>query len=426
MTLAIDRDLLTNVCTFVGRAHNRYIRVVGSESEEDGPFYWLEAVKSYARGGNDLKTGIPTTSLLTVAAQGSPTFTVNITGGDVTISGTTVAVSTAATYGSAAIFSQTCTDGSALTAGQFYDAAVCTDHLNVKAVFRGPREDRIDTEVRPPVPSGFCVLATVRVRYSGTTTVIQTADITAGHALTAYAAQTDDPGARIFADFDAGQSKLISRTAVKHELGFALTSLDKYVKTITAALGLGTGGLGYGLLTWAKATHETVSPWDFPAGFAEYVRVLKNGKDHSMRLATVAFTGSGTATVVDKLVVLGNQETFDLVMTGVGTTGPVSSTVSVTTQTTGATLAVKYSATVPAGTTNGTVIRMTASGTAALQLPVPGTATLAAISASNVLAAQPAGTVTARVYTSLVASSPIAVTGGTSGDTFAIRNTGVL
>lgn len=425
MALTIDTTLLTNVTTWVGRAHNAYMRVVGTEAHQNGPFYWLEAVKSYARGGNDLRTGITAGSAIAVAQVG-PGVTVNVTGGLVTIEGTSVTVATNATYGSSTIFTQTCTDGSPLLAGQFYDAALCCDHLGALIVFRGPREDRVDTEVRPDVPHGHCILAMIRVRYSATTTSITTADITLGQTLTAYSAPANDPHARIFADFDAGQTNLISRKAVKAELGFALTSLDKYVQTITASQGLGTNGAGLTLLAWAKTTHQTATPFDFPDGFAEFVRVLKSGKDHSVRLATIAFTGSGTATVVDRKKILGLQDLLELVVTNVGNTGGAPSTITVTTQITGATTATVYTASVPANTPNGTVIALTTSGTASTQTPIAGSAALAAIAASNVLAAQPAGTVISRVYTSLVATNPITVTGGTSGDTFAVRNTGVL
>src|SRR5258708_7600509 len=128
MALTVDTTLLTNVCTWIGRAHNAYIRLVGSEGDQEGPFYWLEAVKSSIRGGNDLSTGITSGSALAVAAQGSPNNTVNITGGLVTVSGASVTVASNATYGSASIFTQTATDGSALIAGQFYDLALCADH----------------------------------------------------------------------------------------------------------------------------------------------------------------------------------------------------------------------------------------------------------------------------------------------------------
>jgi hypothetical protein len=72
------------------------------------------------------------------------------------------------------------------------------------------------------------------------------------------------------------------------------------------------------------------------------------------------------------------------------------------------------------------VIPLVQSGTTATQTPIPGSAPLAIINASNVLSAQPAGTIATRVYTSLVATSPIAVTGGTNLDVFALRNTGTL
>jgi hypothetical protein len=425
MALTVDTTLVTNVCTWVGRAHNAYIRVVGNEGNQNGPFYWLEAVKSYARGGNDLTTGITSGSLVAVAQVG-PGVTVNVTGGAVTILGAAVTCATNATYGSSTIWGQTCTDGSALIAGQFYDAALCCDHLGVLTVFRGPREDRLDTEQRPDIPQGYCLIAMIRILYNGSGTSIATANITLGQTLTAYAAQTNDPAARIFGDFDAGQAALISRKAVKNELGFALTSLDKYIQSITASQGLGTNGAGLTLLAWAKATHQTATPFDFPAGFAEFIRVLRNGKDHSMRLATVAFTGSGTATVVDKKQILGLQDAFEVVVTNVGSTGAAASTIAVTVQSTGGTTATTYTANVPPSQPNGTVIAMASTGTAAIQNPIPGTAANAVLTGSNVLAAQPAGVVTTRVYTSLVASSPIAVTGGTSGDAFAVRNTGVL
>jgi len=425
MSIAVDTTLLTNVCTWVGRAHNEYMRVVGNEGHQSGPFYWLEAVKSYCRGGNDLITGINSGSAVNVAQVG-PGITVNVTGGAVTIQGAAVTCATNATFGSTATWSQTCTDGSALVAGQFYDAALCCDILGALTVFRGPRADRLDTEVRPNIPPGYCLIAMIRVLFNGGGTSIATANITLGQTLTAYAAQTTDPAARIFADFDAGQSNLISRKAVKNELGFALTSIDKYVQTCTASQGLGTNGQGLTLLAWAKTTHQTVTPFDFPAGFAEYVRILRNGKDHSMRLATVAFTGSGTATVVDKKVVLGLQDGFEVVVTNAGSTGSAASTISITVQVTGATTSTTYTASIPPSQANGTVIQMASSGTAATQTPIPGTQDLAVISASNVLAAQPPGVIITRVYTSLVASSPVAVTGGTNADTFAIRNTGVL
>jgi hypothetical protein len=425
MALTIDTTLVTNVTTWIGRAHNSYIRVVGTEHDQNSPFYWLEAVKSYCRGGNDLSTGITSGSLVAVAQVG-PGITVNVTGGAVTINGAAVTAATNATFGSSTIWGQTCTDGSALVAGQFYDAALCCDHLGVLVTFRGPREDRLDTEARPVIPDGYCLLAMIRILFNGGGTSIATANITLGQTLTAYAAQTTDPAARIFADFDAGQTALISRKAVKNELGFALTSLDKYIQTITASQGLGTNAAGLTLLAWAKSTHQTASPFDFPTGFAEFVRVLRNGADHSQRLATIAFTGSGTATVVDLKKVLGLQDKLELIATQVGNTGAAASTITVTVQVTGATTANVYTANVPAATPNGTVIALTTTGTAATQAPIPGTAALAAITGSNVLAAQPAGTVVARIYTSLVASSPISVTGGTSGDTFAVRNTGVL
>lgn len=425
MPLTIDTTLLTNVCTWIGRAHNAYIRVVGNEGSQQSPFYWLEAVKSYTRGGNDLTTGITAGSAVAVAQVG-PGVTVNVTGGAVTILGAAVTAATNATFGSSTIWGQTCTDGSALLAGQFYDAALCCDHLGVLTVFRGPREDRLDTEARPDIPQGFCILAMIRILFNGGGTSIATANITLGQTLTAYAAQTNDPGARIFADFDAGQTALISRKAVKNELGFALTSLDKYIQSITASQGLGTNGAGLTLLAWAKSTHQTASPFDFPVGFAEFVRILRNGSDHSQRLATIAFTGSGTATVVDLKKVLGLQDKLELVVTNVGNTGAAPSTITVTTQITGATTATVYTASVPAASPNGTVIALTTTGTAATQTPIPGTAALAVISGSNVLSAQPPGTVISRVYTSLVATNPISVTGGTSGDTFAVRNTGVL
>jgi len=425
MSIAVDTTLLTNVCTWVGRAHNEYMRVVGNEGHQSGPFYWLEAVKSYCRGGNDLITGINSGSAVNVAQVG-PGITVNVTGGAVTIQGAAVTCATNATFGSTATWSQTCTDGSALLAGQFYDAALCCDILGALTVFRGPRADRLDTEVRPNIPPGYCLIAMIRILFNGGGTSIATANITLGQTLTAYAAQTTDPAARIFADFDAGQSNLISRKAVKNELGFALTSIDKYVQTCTASQGLGTNGQGLTLLAWAKTTHQTVTPFDFPAGFAEYVRILRNGKDHSMRLATVAFTGSGTATVVDKKVILGLQDGFEVVVTNAGSTGAAASTISITVQATGGTTATTYTASIPPSQANGTVIQMASSGTAATQTPIPGTQDLAVISASNVLAAQPPGVIITRVYTSLVASSPVAVTGGTNADTFAIRNTGVL
>lgn len=425
MSLSIDTAMLTAVTTFVGRAHNAYIRVVGNEGNQNGPFYWLEAVKSYARGGNDLTTGITAGSAVAVAQVG-PGITVNVTGGAVTVLGAAVTAATNATFGSTATWSQTCTDGSALVAGQFYDAALCCDILGALVVFRGPREDRLDTEQRPDIPQGYCLLAMIRILFNGGGTSIATANITAGQLLTAYAAPTNDPAARIFADFDAGQTKLISRSAVKNELGFALSSIDKYVQTVTASQGLGTNAAGLSLLAWAKSTHQTVSPFDFPDGFAEFVRVLRNGKDHSQRLATIAFTGSGTATIVDKKKVLGLQDALELIVTNAGNTGAATSIITVTTQVTGATTATVFSASVPANTPNGTVIALVATSTTAIQTPIPGTAALAVLAASNVLSAQPAGTVATRVYTSLVATSPIAVTGGTSGDTFAVRNTGTL
>jgi|GEM_PF-6015818 len=425
MSIAVDTTLLTNVCTWVGRAHNEYMRVVGNEGHQSGPFYWLEAVKSYCRGGNDLTTGITSGSLVAVAQVG-PGITVNVTGGAVTIQGAAVTCATNATFGSTATWSQTCTDGSALLAGQFYDAALCCDILGALTVFRGPRQDRVDTEVRPNIPQGYCLIAMIRILFNGGGTSIATANITLGQTLTAYAAQTNDPGARIFADFDAGQSNLISRKAVKNELGFALTSLDKYVQTCTASQGLGTNGAGLTLLAWAKSTHQTATPFDFPAGFAEYVRILRNGKDHSMRLATVAFTGSGTATVVDKKQILGLQDQLEVVVTNVGSTGAAASTIAVTVQSTGGTTSTTYTASIPPSQPNGTVIQMASSGTAATQSPIPGTQDLAVISGSPVMAAQPPGVIITRVYTSLVASSPVTVTGGTNADTFAIRNTGVL
>jgi len=426
MPLTIDTTLLTNVCNWVGRAHNAYIQAVGDEANQESPFYWLEAVKSYVRGGNDLTTGIAAGSALTVAAQGSPNNTVNITGGNVVINGQTVAVATNATYGNATIFSQTCTDGSALAPGQFYDLALCADHLAALTVFRGPREDRDDTEIKPNIPKGCVLLAMIRVVYQAGASVITTANITAGQTLTAYAAQTTDPAARMFNDFDAGQTKLISRSAVKSELGFALTSLDKYVQTVTASQGLGANSAGITLMAWAKATHQTGTPFDFPTGFAEFVRILRNGRDHSQRLATISFTGSGTATVVDLKKVLGYQDSLELVNTTGVSTGASSSSITVTVQTTGATTAVVYSANVPANTLNGVVIPLVQTGTAAVQTPIKGTALTTAINASPVLNAQPAGTVILRKYTSLVPSSPISVTGGTSGDSFAVRNSGVL
>ncbi len=425
MALTVDTTLLTNVCTWIGQAHNSYIRVVGTEHDQNSPFYWLEVVKSYSRGGNDLSTGITAGSAISVAQVG-PGNTVNVTGGACTINGASVTAATNATYGSATIFPQTCTDGSALVAGQFYDAALCCDHLGVLTVFRGPREDRLDTEARPAIPDGYCLLAMIRILYQASTSVIATANITLGQTLTAYAAQTNDPAARIFADFDAGQTQLISRKAVKNELGFALTSIDKYIQSITASQGLGTNGAGLTLLAWAKSTHQTASPFDFPAGFAEFVRVLRNGADHSQRLATISFTGASTATVVDLKKVLGLADKLELIVTSVAGTGAAISTITVTVQSYGATNAIIYTAIVPANSPNGTVVALNATGTAAIQTPISGTAARTAILASNVLSAQPAGTVPLRIYTALVASSPVSVVGGTNGDIFAVRNTGVL
>lgn len=427
MSLTVDTTLLTNVCNWIGQAHNAYIRVVGHEGDQNSPFYWLENVKSYCRGGNDLSTGLTIGSLVNVAQVG-PGNTVNVTGGAVTINGAAVTCATNATYGSATIFSQTATDGSPMIAGDFYDAALCCDHLGVLTVFRGPREDRDDTELGPSVPDGYCKLATLRVLYNAGGTQIATANITMSPVLTSYPAQTNDAAARIFADFDAGQTALISRKAVKAELGFGLTSIDKYIQAVTASQGLGTAGAGLTLLAWAKTTHQTVSPFDFPAGFAEFVRILRNGKDHSQRLATIAFTGSGTATVVDLKKVLGLQDTLELVVTAAGGCGAATSTITVTVQTYAASVATIYSATVPASAANGLVIPLVATGSAATQAPIKGTKTRARVAASNVLAAQPAGTViaAARFYTALVPTNPITVTGGTNGDTFAVRNTGVL
>lgn len=544
-TLNVDTTLLTNVCTWIGKAHNQYIAVVGDETDPNCPMYWLEQVKSYVRGGNDVRTGmvaasvavpgaptlatasgttlgvgvykyqitfvvggetsggteasitttsnntnvnltniplgpagctqrgvyrtavggatgteklvayiadnttttytdstadgslganIPTTNQSgtpSVAAQGSPTNTVNITGGTVQIDGVLYSAPTNAAYGSASIWTQTCTDGSPLLAGQFYDAYLCVDHKGAYAVFRGKREDITNTPFAPAIPVGYCPIAAVRVNYqAGGTTLIQTADISVplGFILTAWGAQTNDPAARIFADFDTGQSKMIGRTAVKGELGFALTSLDNYVKTITASQGLGTNGAGQTFLTWAKATHQTSTPWDFPVGFEEYVRYIRNGKDASQRLATITFTGSGTATVTDLKKTIGLQDQLELVVTSVGGTGSASSVISVTTQSYGAASAIVWQATVPANSPNGTVIQLASSGTAALQTPIKGTASRTRISQSPVLSSQPAGTFppSTRLWTSLVPTNPVTVTGGTNGDAFAVRNTGVL
>jgi hypothetical protein len=541
-TLSIDTTLLTNVCTWVGKAHNTYLAAVGDETHQSSPTYWVETVKSYVRGGNDVRTGmiatavtvpgaptlatatgstlgvgaykyqltfvvggetsggteasitttsgntnvnltaiplgptgctargvyrtavggatgteklvayindntsttytdsladgslgaaIPTSNLSgtpTVAAQGSPNNTVNITGGSVQINGIPVAVATNATYGSSTIFTQTCTDGSPLTAGQFYDAAICVDHKGTLAVFRGPREDIANSNLLPPVPTGYCILARARINYQAGATVIQSADLVAGPILTAFAGSTNDAAARIFADFDAGQTNLISRKAVKAELGFAMTSLDNYVKTITASQGLGTNGAGLSFLAWAKSTHQTTTPWDFPIGFEEFVRYLKNGKDASQRLGTIVFTGSGTATVTDLKKVLGLQDQLELVVVSAGGTGSAASTITVTTQSYLASSAVIWQATVPANSPNGTVIKLASSGTAALQTPLAGTSQQTAITASPVLSAQPAGTYvpSTRIWTALVPTSPVTVVGGTSGDSFAVRNTGVL
>jgi hypothetical protein len=243
--------------------------------------------------------------------------------------------------------------------------------------------------------------------------------------LTNYTGAANDAEARLFGDFDAGQTRLVSRAAVKNELGFALTSLDRYVKTVTASQGL-NGGEGWTLLQWARTTHQTTTPWDFPHGFPEFVRVIKASKDPSQRLGTVTFTGSGTATVTDLKAVLGVQDQFELVVVTAGGTGAAASTVNATFQTTGATTAQIYSASVPANSPNGTIIAMLAGGSAAIQTPIPGSAILAVQSASTVLAAQPSGTIPLRIYTSLVPSSPVTVTGGTSLDKFAIRNAGTL
>ena len=426
MPLTLSTTLLTNACTWVGNAHNAYIRLVGDEASQNSPFYWLEAVKSYIRGGNDLTTGITSGSAIAVAAQGSPNNTINITGGLITVNNQSVTVATNATYGSATIFTQNCTDGSALLAGQFYDVAVCADHLGALSVFRAQREERADSELRPDVPSGYCMLALVRINFTGGASAINTADITLGQVLTASVGSPNDPEARMFNDFDTGQTKLISRSAVKTELGFAITSLDKYVKAITASQGLGVAGAGLSFLQWAKTTHQTVTPFDFPPGFSEYIRALRSGKDPSQRLATITFTGSGTATIVDLKKVLGFQDKFELVCTNAGVTGGAVSTITITAQSTGATTAIVYTATVPAATPNGTIINFVATGTAALQLPIKGAAVLTALSASVVLGSQPPGTVLAKIYTALVVSSPITVSGGTNGDAFAVRNVGTL
>jgi hypothetical protein len=429
MSLSVNTTLVTNLCTAIGYAHNAYIRVVGDNAHQTSPMYWLEQCKALVRGGNDLTTGIPTGSTVAVAAQGTPDNTVAITGGNVSVYGQTVAVSTAASYGTSATFSQTCTDGSALTLGQFYDCALAADHKGVLAVFRGAREDMTDTHERPVIPTGYVVLAMIRVKYqAGGTTVIQTADITPGVQLTSYSAPTNDPEARIFSDFDSGQQSLIGRKAVKGELGFAFTSLDNYIKTITASQGLGTNGQGLGLLAWAKSTHQTASPWDFPVGFMEFVRYIKNNKDASQRLATISFTGSGTATVTDLKKTVGFQDKLELVVTSVGGTGAAASTINVTTQTYGASSAIIWTATVPANQPNGTVINLASSGTAPLQDPLAGTAQLTAISGSTLLSSQPVGTYppSTRLWTALVPTSPVTVVGGTSGDAFAVRNTGTL
>lgn len=425
MALTLDTTLLTNVCYWVGRAHNSFVAAVGRESDTETPFWWVEMIKSFVRGGNDLQTGIASGSALAVAAQGTPNNTVNITGGNVVINGQTVAVATNATYGSSTIFTQTCTDLSPLTSGQFYDAALCADHLGALTVFRGDREDRTDSEAQPEVPHGYCVLAAIRVKYGASGTVITNADITMGQTLTSFAAQTNDAAARLFNDFDTGQTRMISRSAVKAELGFGLTALDKYVKTVTASQGL-NGGAGYTLLQWAKTTHQTTTPWDFPAGFAEYVRVIKSNKDPSQRLATVTWTGSGTATVTDLKKVIGTQDQLEVVVVTAGGTGAAQSTLSMTVQSTGSTLSSVYSVTIPPFSPNGTILPMTVTGTAPLQLPVPGTAVLTVQNASTVYAAQPAGTIDVRIYTSIVTTSPITVTGGSNLDKVAIRNAGTL
>jgi hypothetical protein len=541
MPLTIDTTLMTNVCNWIGQAHNSYIRVIGHEGDQNSPFYWLEAVKSYTRGGNDLTTGlvpaainttpgvasvataagttlgvglyryqitfvaggetaggteftittttsntnvamtaIPTgaagttgrkiyrtqvggatgterllgtlagnitttftdniadaaivaaTVVPTVSTAGTPTVTsnsnatVNITGGTVQINGQLVLCPTNATYGSTSIFSQTATDQALMVGGDFYDAALCVDHLGAFTVFRSFREDRDDMEVRPTIPDGWCVLAWIRINQAGTTS-IATGDITVAQVLTAYGAQTNDPAARIFADFDAGQTALISRKAVKNELGFALTSLDKYVLSVTASQGLGTNGAGLSLLAWAKSTHQTATPFDFPVGFAEFIRVLRNGKDHSQRLATISFTGAGSATVTDLKKILGAQDLLELVCTSATSTGAAPSTVTVTIQSYSGTTATIYTANVPANTLNGTVIALAATGTTTIQTPIKGTRHRTRISNSNILSAQPVGTVhNLRVYTHLVQSNPVTVTGGTSGDNFSVRNTGVL
>lgn len=425
MPLTLDTTLLTNVTYWVGRAHNSFVSAIGRESEAETPFWWVEMIKSFVRGGNDLQTGIASGSLLAVAAQGSPNNTVNITGGNVIINGQTVAVASNAAYGSSTIFTQTCTDLSPLSAGQFYDAALCADHLGALAVFRGDREDRTDSDAYPEVPHGYCILATIRVRYNAGATVIANTDITMGQTLTAFSAQTNDAAARLFNDFDVGQTRMISRAAVKAELGYALTALDKYVKTVTASQGLNSGA-GYTLLQWAKTTHQTTTPWDFPAGFSEYIRVIKNNKDPSQRLATVTWTGSGTATVTDLKKVLGTQDQFEVVIVTAGGTGSAQSTLTFTAQTTGSTLASVYSVTIPPFSPNGTILSMTLTGTAPLQTPVPGTAVLTVQNASTVYAAQPTGTIDVRLYTSIVPTSPITVTGGSTNDKVAIRNAGTL
>jgi len=428
MSLSVNTSLITSLCTAVGNSHNAYIRSVGDNAHATSPMYWLEQCKALVRGGNDLTTGIPTGSTVSVDAQGTPDNTVAITGGNVSVYGQTVAVATAASYGTSATFSQTCTDGSPLTSGQFYDCAVCADHKGVLAVFRGAREDMTDTHEQPVIPTGYVVLAKIRIRYGASGTVIQNSDITNGTELTSYSAPSNDPEARIFSDFDAGQQALIGRKAVKAELGFALTSLDNYIKTITASQGLGTNGAGLSLAAWAKSTHQTASPWDFPVGFMEFYRYVKGGKDASQRLATIAFTGSGTATVTDLKKTIGFQDKLELIVTSVGGTGAAASTISVTTQTYGASTAIIWTATVPANTANGVVINLASSGTAPLQTPLAGTAQLTAISGSTLLASQPVGTYppSTRLWTALVPTNPVTVVGGTSGDEFAVRNTGTL
>jgi hypothetical protein len=425
----LDTSLLTNLTTAIGRAHVAYIRAVGANREDDdgnevGPFYWLQLCKSLVRGGNDLQSGIISGSAIALAAQGSATFTVNLTGGNMLVNGQTVAVSTNATYGSSAIFSQTCTDGSALASGQFYYAALCCDHLGVLSVLRGPREDRPDApNSYPMIPSGLARIAWIKVNYSASTSVINTADITLGQTLTSYAAPANDAIARMFGDFDAGQTKMVSKSAVKSELGFALTSLNTYVKTATIADGLNSGAGYTDILSWAKSTHQTGSPWDFPAGFVTFVRALRGGKDPSQRLATISFTGSGTATVTDLKKVVGLQDKLELVVTSASATGAAASTIAVTVQVASLAIAQIYNASVPANTPNGTVIAMTAGSKTSTQTPIVGTAANTGVTNSNTLLTQ---SLSPTLYTALVPSSPVAVTGGTNADAFAVRNVGTL